>query len=232
MRTSTSLEVSGCRLSRVRLSCLISLVSVLAFVTACGDCRQGPPQELVMPPGTRIDLSVGGRQISVIAQDSLKRRYEWNKCALESQPCVRSSRFFGTLGVYDPAPEFVHWRKGCEGITRPVIQEAQVHFKTQALAEWWVRAYNPHPSTTAWTNSGLLVRFATVPERHQLNVDVMQICVNGQPPKALADARDDAIRVTGSQKLFDCARVSDAVMNDTVRSHADTLPPSQAPKLH
>jgi hypothetical protein len=119
--------------------------------------------------------------------------------------------------LYDPASEWYHSTGACEDITRPVIQEGQIHFKTQILAESWLESYNPLPETTVWTNDGLVVRFGLEPRRYQLNVDVVRICVDGQPPKALTGARDGSIRVTGSA-LFDCVRVSDEVMTDALKT--------------
>ena len=208
---------------------MFARASAFPWLAGCGNCANAIPRELVMRPGTVIDASAGGRGMQVTAVDSLNRKYQWNNCTLESHPCVRDKRWYGMFGLYDPAPESFHWNKGCEGITRPVIQEGQIHFKTQALAEWWVREYSPHPDTTVWTNDGLLVRFAVVPERYQLNVDVVRICVDGQSPKAFGGARNEGIRVTGPG-LFECAKVSDDVMKETVQILADSLPPSRGPK--
>jgi hypothetical protein len=126
----------------------------------------------------------------------------------------------GKLGIYDPAPSFgVTSYFACEGISRTVVEEAQVHFENDAAAMSWLARYATiYPKDTVWTNDGLVVSWAVVPKRDQLNADVLQICVNGHRPKSLAHASEQQISMNGARR--NCIAVPPTVFEETQKTWA------------
>lgn len=180
--------------------------------------------ELVLAPQTRLVANTSIGSVSVLAGDALERRVEWQGCTLRALPSARAGRWFGSLGLYDPAPggvaPFVA-PKACEGISRPVFQEGQLHFPDVQAAETWLKRY-AQTRSTVWTHDGLVLQWARDPSRAQLSVDVWQICVHGQAPAQLSGAADDAIqlvaRATEGQPRRACAVVPDEVARMTVEA--------------
>lgn len=96
------------------------------FFFALSSSVQAAP-ELVMPKGSSIVASMGGDTVKIVAGYGFDRSYEFDGCTLNSKMHARSGRWFGALGIYDPAgPSF--FRRECKGISRTVVEEAQIHF--------------------------------------------------------------------------------------------------------
>lgn len=175
--------------------------------------------ELVMYEGVTIKAQRDGSSISVRSGKGIDRTYEWNDCTLKSHMGERRQRWFGSMGIYDPAPSFgfSFSPRGCSGISRTVVEEGQIHFDDLRFASEWIRR-RPSSYKTVWTNDGLLVSWTTVPGRTQLNVDVWLMCINGRRPAQLDGATDSAITVTANpkgQSIYDCAVVGKDVIDQT-----------------
>jgi len=136
---------------------------------------------------------------------------------------ARSTRWYGALGIYDPAgrgPLGLLFGKlfGCNGISRTVVEEAQVHFTKNSAAERWIELQSKLPFETVWSNDGLLVQWGVSPSRQQLNVSVWQLCVAGLKPTQLRGASNEAIqvvRLAGEGELrHECASVGTEAMLD------------------
>lgn len=178
-------------------------------------------QELVLQEGVRLTATTGSGTVRVTAGQGLERTYEWNGCSLKASMMARSARWYGALGIHDPAgsgPVGLLFGRmfGCNGISRTVVQEAQIHFASRSAAERWMEHQSRLPFETVWTNDGLLLQWGVSPGRQQINVDVWQVCVAGQRPTQLRGAGDEAIqveRVAGEGHLrHECALVGpDAV---------------------
>jgi hypothetical protein len=180
--------------------------------------------ELVMRAGTRIEAQTQAGTIAVIAGEKFARRFEWNGCSLDSAMSARPSRWYGSLGIYDLASRlFVVPGAGCSGISRPVVQEGQLHFASTELVNAWIARYKRmSPAGTVWTNDGLLIQWELRPERYQLNVSVWQLCVGGNKPVQLLGATDQAISVsrrsTHEDPGYGCSSVSEEVAAETQRT--------------
>lgn len=171
--------------------------------------------ELVMREGMRIEASQDGSSISVTAGKGFDRLYEFNGCKLRSNMHARGGRWFGANGIYDAAGSS-GWSfftpAACNGITRTVVEEAQIHFDDTQFAYEWLRRQQRgmgQDGKTVWTNDGLLVAWNTVPGRVQLNVDVYLMCINGRRPTHLDGATDSAIKLVANlgQPIHQCALV-------------------------
>ena len=173
--------------------------------------------ELVMREGVTIEARKDNTSVKVTSGKGFDRTYEWDRCKLKSDMGARKQRWYGSMGIYDPAPFFGFSFGGCSGIARTVVQEGQIHFDDMQFAQKWIERH-PKSYRTAWTNDGLLVSWNIVPGRTQLSVDVWMICINGKRPKQIVGATDSAIRVLPTsigQSLHECAQVGKDVMDQT-----------------
>lgn len=95
------------------------------------------------------------------------------------------------LGAYYPGPG-EHWAEH-NGITRGVLREGQQHFETIDEALAWIHLpWQEHVSV--YRDDGLFVLFDKVPERRQINVDVIQILIADQKPTALPGSQNEKIK--------------------------------------
>jgi hypothetical protein len=192
------------------------------MINSCNVCpdASGVHTELVMREGARIEAAAPGGRLSIVAGTGNHRRYEWDGCGLDAHPCARTKRWYGSLGIYDPAPGFAYLFSSCNGISRQVVEEGQIHFADQVGAELWLGRYaRVFPETTVWTNDGLVIQWGVSRQRSQMNADVSQICIAGERTTSLAGAKDQAVTVIAapgqSTGRFKCAQVSADVVEET-----------------
>ena len=167
-----------------------------AALSACSSAGPVKPYaftELVLQPGMSISAGTPAGTITVAADDALKRTYTWEGASRTAELWPRHERWYGNLGAYYPGPGN-HWREH-HGITRGVLQEGQQHFDsvTEALA-WIQRPW--HKERSVYRDDGLFVLFDKVPERRQINVDVIQVMIRGRKPTSLQGSQNDRIKVT------------------------------------
>jgi hypothetical protein len=172
-----------------------------------------------------------GSDITIVAGPGFQRTYRWRQCEIVAHPCPRDERWFGSLGIYDPAPGLMYWHF-CEGISRPVVEEQQLHFRTSVDAETWLTRYVHNiPETTVYRNDGLVVQWSIMPERQQLYVEVAQLCINGQKPTTVPGAYDNAIIVAsstgGPASTRECTTVDEQVMDETRKAYEGQWGPAE-----
>lgn len=199
---------------RIATFCILVVIAPLACAASA---------ELVLQEGVRLSATTPSGTVSVTAGQGFGRTYEWNGCSLEASMMARSTRWYGALGIYDPAgsgPVGLLFGRifGCNGISRTVVQEAQVHFATRGGAERWINRQLKLPFEAVWTNDGLLLQWGVSPGRQQLNADLWQVCIAGLKPTQLRGARDELIQVArvagGGQLRHECASAGTEAMLD------------------
>src|SRR5262245_45754382 len=150
-----------------------------------------------MAPGSRISVDFPAGVLVLRAADRLARSYEWAGWVIEASPCPRLERWYGSRGLLDPSPNF---SRQCRGIGRSIFEESQQHFVSNEDAAWWLERFaRIAPEGTRWTDDGLVVRCLFLQGRGQLNVDVVQLCINGSRPVALAGASNSSLSITTDQ---------------------------------
>lgn len=170
---------------------LVLMVGASTVATAGGD-----KLELVMRKGDKIIATTGAGKIEIVAGDGLNRSYSWEGATRTAELWPRTERWYGSLGAYYPGPG-EHW-KNHNGITRGVLQEGRQHFEDKEAAKKWLDQQGKwYP--TIFTNSGLVVSFGKVKGRHQINVEVWQITINGKPPRELKGADDAKVQFVRSK---------------------------------
>lgn len=201
-------------------SMMVASLSLIFLGVAHADPSE-PQPELVMREGARIEAKTEIGTITVIAGNSYDRQYSWNGCTLDASMHARRKRWHGIFGIYDVA----QWEKtskslaeACQGISRTVVEEGQIHFADKRSAEIWIERRS-RVKTTAWTNDGLFLWFRLMPSRYMINVDLMQICINGMRPKQLSGASDQVFVIllrNGSKNArHDCVQVGNDVIVET-----------------
>ena len=180
-----------------------TLLSAPMVVNGAPDAHAGPwiekpigrVHELVMPEGTKLVAETDLGTISVVSGPGYERTYSWDlsECNRSVVHWPRSERWYGAYGIYFPGPGD-HWA-ACNGIARGVLEEAQMHFASEADALAWIehlrsfcRSEPGYSRSMKYTNNGLVLVFGKVMARRQLDVGVYQIYINGVKPGGLAGA--------------------------------------------
>lgn len=140
----------------------------------------------VMAPESSITATTSAGTIIIKAGKGLLRSYTWEG-ATRSVEMGTGGRDSG-LGYPGGGN---HWRPH-NGISRGVLSEGQMKFATMAAAMKWIAEHSKW-QPLVYRNDGLLVAFGKVLPRKQLNVDVLQILINGKRPTKLVGATDDKI---------------------------------------
>ena len=148
--------------------------------------------EVVMHKGESIVAETPSSKIVIEAGQGFWRSYTWDGGTRSESLWPRRQRWYGSLGVYFPGPG-QHWRSN-HGITRGVLEEGVLWFKTTNDAVNWLQNVQPLKNCV-YSKSGLIVAWEKVLERKQLNVDVWQLMIGGTKPTDLSGGHDDQIRV-------------------------------------
>ncbi len=147
--------------------------------------------EVVMAPNSSITAETSTGTITITSGKGLMRSYTWEGATRSVEMEARTKRWYGSLGLSFPGPGD-HWKEH-NGITRGVLEEAQIRFTTVAAAMKWIKERSKW-LPLVYRNDGLLVGFRKALPRRQLNVEVWQIYINGRKPKTLLGSQDAKIR--------------------------------------
>lgn len=181
-------------------------------------------RELVMHDDVKIEVDGPNGSISVYSSSPLERRFNLGGCSLQAKLRPRAERWYGLLGAYDPAGSFLPRLTKCNGVTRVVAQEGQLHFDDQGAAERYL-IWRSELGDTTWTSNGLIVTWIISTDRNQLNFDVIQICLNGELYRPNFSAQSSSPIVTENAKnqgIRTCERVSKQTI-ETIGRQLDPL---------
>lgn len=204
--------------SSVAIAAALGLLSAGMNKATAGE---GNAPELVLNENVRLTAQLPVGRVSVVTGDGAQRRFEWAGCSLNANMRPRTTRWFGSLGIYDPGfgPDEVLVGSQCADILRTAAEEAQIHFGDEESAAGWLRRY-AQVGPTVWSSDGLIVQWFARPQRKQLHVRVWQICVMNRYPTLLQGANDalltlEPISGTRSTRL-PCTRVDGSVISETL----------------
>ena len=166
----------------------------LTVCVACDGEVVSEDVESVMDTRMRIVAETELGRIEVVAKDGTLREYKWDGCDKEVRLWPRTERWMGSMGLYYPGPGRT-WLFGCEGVSRAVLNEGQMHFGDEEEALLWLGTVGSTPPSV-YSSDGLVVAWGISPGRGQINVDVWRIYIDGRRPTALPGAADEKIMVT------------------------------------
>ena len=166
--------------------------------------------ETVMTEGSQIITDIKGKTLNISAGPCYERIYTWESgtCTILQQ--ARTSRWYGSFGIYSPSA--MDWKPGsCEELNHAVVEEGQQQFSNVSDALAWLNGkysnwqslpesqWRPtiNFSQSAYTSDGLLVSWELSPleDKKFLNVHVWQVYINGIKPTKLEGAQDSKIKV-------------------------------------
>jgi hypothetical protein len=192
------------QLARILAVCASMSLSSIGFSTSETpddlwiDLPYSVEPEIVMPVGSQINVDTEGMALNIAAPSPSTRIYTWDDgaCTRTMTLWPRTERWNGMSGLYYPGVGD-HWSP-CHGVRRGVLEEGQLHFATLEHVKEWLRLQKAACESTdesschlVYSKDGLFVRFGKNLSRKQLNVDVIQILIDGRKPEDLPESTDD-----------------------------------------
>jgi len=147
--------------------------------------------EIVMPEGMKITAINQHGTMIITAGKGLERSYTWAGDTRSVIMWPRKERWGGSYGIYYPGPGN-HWKEH-DGITRAVVEEGQLNFKSQEDFLCYISKYREKGSYV-YNDNGLFVGWVkSSGAGGTLSVRVWQFFINGIKPKKLPGSQNDKI---------------------------------------
>jgi hypothetical protein len=177
----------------------ITLAVLIVSISGCAADDRGkllPYTEVVLTPGMKISATHPHGSIEIHADDDASRIFSGRNWMIQTRLIPRRTRWYGSLGLYDPAPS---WKPG----GRLLVDEGRQFFESedQALRFLNVGSQMRKP---IFTNQGLVIGYHEEPtpgDRPVRSITIWQIYINGKRPTSMTGADDSAITVTGGEIL-------------------------------
>lgn len=182
-----SKPVGGIDLNAIWLKPILCFAIALQCTTA-GMCKERA--DGILDSGDVLIADTDNGTIKISAGENHERSYTWDGDTRSVILKQRDEPWYGVLGLYFPG-EGEHWSSH-KGITRGVLEEGRINFKSEMEAIKWLNK-TPHRVRKFWTNNGLVVWFDKDLHRHQIGVDVIQITIKKKRPKSLPGSSDERI---------------------------------------
>jgi hypothetical protein len=144
----------------------------------------------------QITARTASGDVTIRAGEGFERHYTWDGATRSAVLWPRTARGYGSLGIYLPGPG-EHW-KPHSGITRGVLEEGVLWFKTVEDALSWIQRARTTGIDYTYNDHGLVVGFGKIVRRRQVNVAVWQMMVAGEKPQELPGSSDGFIKVTAN----------------------------------
>lgn len=198
LRNSNSVTAS--RLSGVDYGWSPGLSSVVIILLAlvASSCASGtrgkllPNTEVVLTPGMTITATNPNGTVSVHADAEATRTFSGTGWRKRTRLIPRTTRWYGSLGLYDPAGS-------CTPYGRLLVDEGRLFFQSESEALRYLNVAGSYMKPV-FTSDGLVVGFHVEPIRGgepTRSIDVWQIYINGRKPTAMRGANDTAISISG-----------------------------------
>ncbi len=147
-----------------------------------GDPPVPSQTEVVMPPGSTIEVTKNNRTVLIRAGKGLRRYYTWDGVTCSAV----MTTLYGTY-LYRPDFDILPFKRKTLG----VLNEDQLHFnRIEETVAWLNEQYKPD---CTYRDDGLLVCFNTTHKNTILHVSVTQIYVGDNKPTRLKGSNNAAI---------------------------------------
>lgn len=171
----------------------LSLLCLALLFAGCATQQLRPYNETVMSPGMRITATNPNGTVTITAGEGTRRDYAGTGWQKSRSLLARSTRWNGSLGLYDPASSFSPYG-------RLLAEEGRIHCTSVSQAMRWLYVGSALKRPT-YTNNGLVFCYSVSappdggePTR---SAELWQLYINGRRPHHLPGANDRAIRVEG-----------------------------------
>lgn len=173
----------------------------------CATQQLHPYSETVMSPGMRVTATNPNGTVTITAGEGTTRHYAGAGWKKSRSLIARSTRWNGSLGLYDPASSFSPYG-------RLLAEEGRIHCTSVSEAMRWLYVGSTLHRPT-YTNNGLVFCYSiSVPPdsagEPTRSVELWQLYINGHRPHHLPGANDRAIRVEGG-----------SIPNTSIAHHAE-----------
>ena len=171
------------------------LLALFVFGSSCTDNRKGAllsHTEVVLSPGMSVTATNPNGTITIEADGEASRIFSGAGWKKHSDLIPRTTRWYGSLGLYDPA-----FSRSPHG--RMLVDEGRLFFSSEADALRYLYVGSTHKKPV-FNNRGLVVGFhvEVIPGGEPTrSVQIWQIYIDGKRPTSLKGADDSAIKVSG-----------------------------------
>jgi len=137
-------------------------------------------------------------KVCVKAENLLLRHIKWDDITRSVKLIPRNERWHGKLGLYYPGVGN-HWEYH-KGLTRGIIQEAQLHFASEKDVFSFLNKFIDNKNVL-YRDDGLMVLWRKVIRPDEapggyIDLSIFQILIDGKKPKKLHGSQNDKISVT------------------------------------
>lgn len=161
-----------------------------------------PEREVVLHPGMKISLRdpKSGNELQIECKKPTKRDLTMNGSTRTVKVQNRSERWYGNYGVYTKSRW--HLLDLIRLQSHVSYQEGIQHFCSLEEAMMWIKRANSY-ATVYYNDEGILISIRKNEERHMWNIDLWRICIAGDIPENLPDAKG-YIELSGGDSLPKC----------------------------
>lgn len=163
--------------------------------------------EVVMCEGMRIVVERQDETLEISAQDDVRRSYATGGVDASFKLRPREARWYGSLGLY---------RASGNRDVHAVLEEGHQYFASEQEALEWLK-WQDHRLHYLYNSSGLVVGWSLQRNpsesgpQHALSVELWQFYIDGKKPVSLANANDDALRISYQSDRCERAAASNYV---------------------
>ena len=168
-------------------------IFTIFLALACNKTNKALPfTENILTKGMKITAQTPIEKLIIEGLEGTKRRFIGEKWSKVANLIPRQSRWYGSLGLYDPARSSTQ-----EG--RLLINEGRQFFKNENEALRFLcnlRKSVDQLDKLTYSSNGLVISYHITPVHKVKNINIWQIYINGKKPTALKGADNHAIEVT------------------------------------
>lgn len=164
------------------------------IATACNQKTSLPSvTESVLTDGMKITAFTPSGKITVEGGKGVARSYSGENWTKSSKLIPRTTRWYGSLGLYDPAGSFTLG-------DRLLLDEGKQFFSSESEALRYMQSISGYYGPLTYNNSGLVIAYKVIDipnEKPTRSLTIWQFYINGNKPTILRGATDKNIEVTG-----------------------------------
>lgn len=170
---------------------------VLLSICLLISCKSNPDSSLatesVLSEGMKIIAHTPSETITIEGKQGFARLYSGQDWSIISVLIPRKTRWYGSLGLYDPA------ESNSLG-DRLLIDEGKQFFQSESEALRYIQYLSAYYGSMTYNNSGLVIGYAVIDipkEKPTRSLTIWQFYINNTKPKSIRGANDRNIEITG-----------------------------------
>ena len=173
----------------------VGLAFAVLSAFACN--RNQPIPEAVLSEGMKVSAITPSGKLIIECGNGTTRTYQGENWSKASKLIPRTTRWSGSLGLYDPA--------GSNTLgDRLLLEEGRQFFSSESEAMRYLQTLNGYYGSVTYSNDGLVVTYSVtaIPnEKPTRDIQLWQIYINGVKPKALRGGTNQNIKIEGGTIL-------------------------------